>query len=877
MLMLPAWFFAQPCTVSDASGCVCKDGSTDCYLLPNIKLSYDLLVDSDVNPESPGELRVSVSTPNVGHGPLRVIATDDLVCGVDTFFNSNITVCPDGSTPSQLVKQRIYRKQGNTMTYEDRWAGTMTYHPTHNHSHFDDWGVYSLRIPDPNEPNPLNWAIVGEGAKLGFCLMDYGSCTYYNGHCKDDNDNTLTTDAPNYGLGGGQYSCGVTNQGISAGWTDIYYHYLDGMFITIPNDVCNGDYMIVVEVDPHNVLLEENEDDNVMVAPITITEQNNPGSITLNPTIIATGGTVFCDGESVELSVSEPGTAYMWSNGATTRNITVTDSGTYTCTVTTPCGTETTQALTVSAEVCNNAPNIVNDDFTVEENNVLTENVLSNDNDPDGNNLIVNSIPVAGPTNGTLTLNTDGSFTYTPNTGFVGSDSFIYQACDDATFVTPPTTETYTGQIASGVDDAEEFADGSMINSSTDLDMMDGGSESYSDVALRYTGVTIPAGAVVTNAYIRFTADESDSQATSLTISGELSPNPGTISTSSNSISSKTKTNAAAAWNNIPPWTTSNAYNSADFSAVVQELIDQSGWQSGNAMLFIIEGAGSRVAESYNGSASLAPRLFITYDIPGGSSDVSMCDNAVVNITVEPSCVELNIQAWLEGAYDAATTRMRTTLNTLRGILPGQTPTNPLVTPTPEGQPYSIAPWDYNGTEGAAWTDADYTANMVDWGLVSLRTSIASNTEIAKTAALFMQDGSMYFPDRCALPTDPTLNAVYVVVEHRNHMGVMSPVPVPITNGVLNYDFGTADSYKDATSFGQKQLYGGLWAMYAGDADQMDFPSYDISSFDKAIWLQDNGFFGSYYIPDLNMDGEVNGADKAIWDANNGVSSRVPK
>lgn len=274
-LLIPAITFAQPCTVNDASGCVCKDGSTDCDLLPNINLSYDLLVDPTQNPETPGLLRVSVSTPNVGHGPLRVLATDDFVCGVDTFFNSNITVCPDGSTPSQLVKQRIFHKQGNTMTYEDRWAGTMTYHPTHAHSHFDDWGVYSLRIPDPNEPNPLNWTMVGEGSKLGFCLMDFGTCQYYNGHCRDGNNNILTTNLPNYGLGGGTYSCGVTNQGISVGWTDIYYQYLDGMYINIPEGVCNGDYMLVVEVDPNNVLLEENENDNIMVAPITLTQQTN--------------------------------------------------------------------------------------------------------------------------------------------------------------------------------------------------------------------------------------------------------------------------------------------------------------------------------------------------------------------------------------------------------------------------------------------------------------------------------------------------------------------------------------------------------------------------------------------------------------------------
>ena len=44
---------------------------------------------------------------------------------------------------------------------------------------------------DPNEPNP-NWPIVSDGAKMGFCLMDCGTCgsgtnsTYY-GHCRDEN------------------------------------------------------------------------------------------------------------------------------------------------------------------------------------------------------------------------------------------------------------------------------------------------------------------------------------------------------------------------------------------------------------------------------------------------------------------------------------------------------------------------------------------------------------------------------------------------------------------------------------------------------------------------------------------------------------------
>ena len=57
-------------------------------------------------------------------------------------------------------------------------------------------------------------------------------------------------------------------------------------------------------------------------------------------------------------------------------------------------------------------------------------NVLANDSDPDGNPLT--AILVSGPSNGSLTLNADGTFNYTPNSGFTGTDSFTYKANDGA-------------------------------------------------------------------------------------------------------------------------------------------------------------------------------------------------------------------------------------------------------------------------------------------------------------------------------------------------------------------------------------------------------------------------------------------------------------
>lgn len=60
--------------------------------------------------------------------------------------------------------------------------------------------------------------------------------------------------------------------------------------------------------------------------------------------------------------------------------------------------------------------------------NVAAPGVLGNDSDPDGNSLTVGSN--TQPSHGTATVNSDGSFTYTPTAGYFGGDSFTYSATD---------------------------------------------------------------------------------------------------------------------------------------------------------------------------------------------------------------------------------------------------------------------------------------------------------------------------------------------------------------------------------------------------------------------------------------------------------------
>jgi hypothetical protein len=72
-----------------------------------------------------------------------------------------------------------------------------------------------------------------------------------------------------------------------------------------------------------------------------------------------------------------------------------------------------------------------NDNFLATQNTPLAvpaPGVLANDTDADGDRLT--ALLVSGPASGRLVLNPDGSFTYTPNADFVGTDSFTYRATD---------------------------------------------------------------------------------------------------------------------------------------------------------------------------------------------------------------------------------------------------------------------------------------------------------------------------------------------------------------------------------------------------------------------------------------------------------------
>jgi VCBS repeat-containing protein len=79
----------------------------------------------------------------------------------------------------------------------------------------------------------------------------------------------------------------------------------------------------------------------------------------------------------------------------------------------------------------NNPPVAINNTYTVNEDMTLNRaapGVLNNDTDADSDNLT--AVKINNPSHGTVTLNSNGSFTYTPNANYNGADSFTYRASD---------------------------------------------------------------------------------------------------------------------------------------------------------------------------------------------------------------------------------------------------------------------------------------------------------------------------------------------------------------------------------------------------------------------------------------------------------------
>ncbi len=165
----------------------------------------------------------------------------------------------------------------------------------------------------------------------------------------------------------------------------------------------------------------------VRVAPVTVADSyTTPQGIPLTGNVLSND--LGTNPRAILINRPSNGSLVLNPNGSFTyvpnAGFTGTDSFTYyACDPDMPllCGNPATVTITVTRV----APTTVADNYTTPAGTPLTGNVLSNDLGTNPRAILINR-----PTRGVLVLNPNGSFTYTPNTGFVGTDSFTYYACD---------------------------------------------------------------------------------------------------------------------------------------------------------------------------------------------------------------------------------------------------------------------------------------------------------------------------------------------------------------------------------------------------------------------------------------------------------------
>lgn len=220
--------------------------------------------------------------------------------------------------------------------------------------------------------------------------------------------------------------------------------------------------------------------------------------------------------------------------------------------------------------------------------------------------------------------------------------------------------------------------------------------------------------------------------------------------------------------------------------------------------------------------------------------------------TDAPLVLSLQLKAFLSGAYQSGS--MKTELRN-KGLIPAT-------------QPYNQSPWNYSGQESVA----NMPTNTVDWILVEIRDNQTSNPNtVLQKAALLLADGSIVDAN------NPTVNSLdvssltantdyYVVIKHRNHLPVMSALPINLSNSsLITYDFsdGVDKAWKDSNLDNEAmKVDNGISLLWGGNANLDDKISYKGNGDKRAVYEAVNKdsqgrIENTYNNNDVNLDGLV--------------------
>ncbi|MEI6852144.1 MAG: T9SS type A sorting domain-containing protein [Bacteroidota bacterium] len=221
--------------------------------------------------------------------------------------------------------------------------------------------------------------------------------------------------------------------------------------------------------------------------------------------------------------------------------------------------------------------------------------------------------------------------------------TIILLAFNIPVFAQPTTIQI---PVMSSADDADESVEDNIFVNPGDMQLDNPELEMIYDnnvlrlchleTGIRFTNVTIPQGATIVKAYIQFTCKQTGSDVVNLIFSGQNSNNAAPFASSSGNISTRPLTTASVNWVPLGWYTTDEAgldQRTPSLVPVVQEIVNRTGWISGNAMAFVVAGSGdTRSAYAYDGDAAKSAVLYVQY------SGVGLDENiAPINAVISPN------------------------------------------------------------------------------------------------------------------------------------------------------------------------------------------------------------------------------------------------
>lgn len=272
-------------------------------------------------------------------------------------------------------------------------------------------------------------------------------------------------------------------------------------------------------------------------------------------------------------------------------------------------------------------------------------------------------------------------------------------------------------------------------------------------------------------------------------------------------------------------------------------------------------GAEFKIEYSFNGSTWVEATKFnhilsvSTAGLFTGNADNNPAFTSHVDyfrVTGGVQSVTVNAKAILEGGYSVLGDTMRTNI---RAVMPLT-------------QPYNVAPWSYPGTESVA----SIPEGVVDWILVEIRTSTSPGSRVAYKAGFIKSDGSIVNTTGTGGVTFVNVAAgnYYLVLNHRNHLAVMSGNTIALSASSPLYDFSTASSQAFGTN-PMNEVSTGRWALVSGDANKSGIvTASDANDVFAALNV------AGYNISDINLSGIVTAADANIVFGNLNRATQVP-